>query len=354
MWPPARRWLIWVNAGATALESLVFTPFSVTYTSGVNTFTKPPGYTAFRRRGRGGGGGGGKSGSASFGVGGGGGGAGFDEVTLAEHIRHNRDDHHRCGRCCDDIGRLLVVRAAIPRSALRTGYGGGGGGGNWIGQPLRWLRRVGSAQWHYWRGGSSANGGNGINGASEATLTGGTPNSTSAAVSLYGGGNGASHSVNGSSSVHGGPGGGGRSSGGTDRTAGVSLDGAFTARPGTPAAGPTVPGTARGRRRHTHRGHVRHGHGRILRTLGGVLMARYALINGSAVVTVVEMSEEQAGRLDRVRGRAFAGGRLEVCGWSYAGGDVVAPEVVAHVPAEVTMRDRCASRCSPPRCRSAR
>lgn len=69
-------------------------------------------------------------------------------------------------------------------------------------------------------------------------------------------------------------------------------------------------------------------------------MARYALINGSAVVTVVEMSEEQATAALTAFEVVHLLAADSKCagGWSYAGGDVVAPEVVAHVPAEVTMR----------------
>lgn len=235
MYPGEAR-LIWVNAGATALESLVFTPFSVTYTSGVNTFTKPPGYIAFRRRGRGGGGGGGKSGSASFGVGGGGGGAGFDEVTPASTYGTTETITIGAGGVATTSAGAGGAGGNTTVGSLRTAYGGGGGGGNGsanhYGGSGGGLGSAGTTG-----GASSANGGNGINGASEATLTGGTPNSTSAAVSLYGGGNGASHSVNGSSSVHGGPGGGGRSSGGTDRTAGVSLDGAAGGASGDSSSG---------------------------------------------------------------------------------------------------------------------
>lgn len=69
-------------------------------------------------------------------------------------------------------------------------------------------------------------------------------------------------------------------------------------------------------------------------------MARYALITGSTVVSVVEMSAEQATAAltaFEVVHELAANSRC-ASGWSYAGGDVVAPEVVAPVPAEVTMR----------------
>lgn len=69
-------------------------------------------------------------------------------------------------------------------------------------------------------------------------------------------------------------------------------------------------------------------------------MARYALINDSTVVTVVEMSEEQATAALTAFEVVHLLAADSKCagGWFYAGGDVVAPEVVAHVPAEVTMR----------------
>ena len=69
-------------------------------------------------------------------------------------------------------------------------------------------------------------------------------------------------------------------------------------------------------------------------------MARYALINGSTVVSVVEMSEEQATATltaFEVVHLLAADSRC-ASGWSYAGGDVVAPSVTVPVPAEVTMR----------------
>ncbi len=69
-------------------------------------------------------------------------------------------------------------------------------------------------------------------------------------------------------------------------------------------------------------------------------MARYALINGSTVVSVVEMSEEQATAaltaFEIVH--SLADDSRCASGWSYAGGDVVAPSVTVPVPAEVTMR----------------
>ncbi len=69
-------------------------------------------------------------------------------------------------------------------------------------------------------------------------------------------------------------------------------------------------------------------------------MARYALVNDSTVVTVVEMSEEQATAALTAFEVVHLLAADSKCagGWSYAGGDVVAPEVVAPVPAEVTMR----------------
>lgn len=69
-------------------------------------------------------------------------------------------------------------------------------------------------------------------------------------------------------------------------------------------------------------------------------MARYALITGSTVVSVVEMSAEQATAaltaFDVVH--ALADDSRCASGWSYAGGDVVEPDAVTPVPAEVTMR----------------
>jgi len=69
-------------------------------------------------------------------------------------------------------------------------------------------------------------------------------------------------------------------------------------------------------------------------------MDRYALVNDSTVVTVVEMSEEQATAALTAFEVVHLLAADSKCagGWSYAGGDVVAPEVVAPVPAEVTMR----------------
>ena len=69
-------------------------------------------------------------------------------------------------------------------------------------------------------------------------------------------------------------------------------------------------------------------------------MARYALINGSTVVTVVEMSEEQATAALTAFEVVHLLAADSKCagGWSYAGGDVVAPLVTVPVPAEVTLR----------------
>ena len=69
-------------------------------------------------------------------------------------------------------------------------------------------------------------------------------------------------------------------------------------------------------------------------------MARYALINGSAVMSVVEMSEEQATAALTAFEVVYLLAADSRCasGWSYAGGDVVAPSVTVPVPAEVTMR----------------
>ena len=69
-------------------------------------------------------------------------------------------------------------------------------------------------------------------------------------------------------------------------------------------------------------------------------MARYALINDSTVVTVVEMSEEQATAALTAFEVVHLLAADSKCagGWSYAGGDVVAPSVTVPVPAEVTMR----------------
>jgi hypothetical protein len=217
MYPGEAR-LIWVNAGATALETLILAPFSVLYTSGVNTFTKPPGYTAFRRRGRGGGGGGGKSGSASFGAGGGGGGAGFDEITLASEYGATETVTIGAAGAATASAGPGGVGGNTSVGSLRIAYGGGGGGGN------------GSANHYPGTGGGL--GGAGVAGGASAGAAGAglagnefTSGHNSTVVDrAFGGGVGGSHFTNASGSWHGGPGGGGRSSAGADRPPAASLD----------------------------------------------------------------------------------------------------------------------------------
>jgi len=241
MYPGESR-LVWVNAGATALESLVLTPFSVTYTSGVNTFTKPPGYTSFGRYVVAGGASGGKSGSTSFGVGGGGGGAGIEEITLAS-------TYGTTETCTVGAGGVAVSSVGAGNAgnsssvgSLRVVYGGGAGSGN------------GSANHSGGGGGglggaggsgstSNGTGGLSIGGVTSEVLTGG--GSTSSGVNLHGGGVGGGTSANSGHSVYGGGGGGGRGSGGgTDRPAGASVRAGAGGASGTTGDG--TAGTAPG------------------------------------------------------------------------------------------------------------
>ena len=236
MYPGESR-LIWVNAGATALESIVLTPFSVTYTSGANTFTKPPGYTAFGRYVVAGGASGGKSGSTSYGVGGGGGGAGIEEITLASTYGTTETCTVGAGGAATSSVGVGNTGNSSSVGSLRVVYGGGAGSGNGsanhsggAGGGLAGAGGTGST--------SNGTGGLSIGGVTSEALTGG--GATSSGVNLYGGGLGGGTAGNSGHSVFGGGGGGGRGSGGgTDRPAGASV------RAGAGgAAGTTGNGTA--------------------------------------------------------------------------------------------------------------
>lgn len=241
MYPGESR-LIWVNAGATALESLVFTPFSVTYTSGVNTFTKPPGYTAFGRYVVAGGASGGKSGSTSYGVGGGGGGAGIEEITLASTYGTTETCTVGAGGAATSSVGVGNAGNSSSVGSLRVVYGGGAGSGNGsanhsggAGGGLGGAGGTGST--------SNGTGGLSIGGVTSEALTGG--GATSSGVNLYGGGLGGGTAGNSGHSVFGGGGGGGRGSGGgTDRPAGASVRAGAGGASGTTGDG--TAGTAPG------------------------------------------------------------------------------------------------------------
>jgi hypothetical protein len=176
-----------VQCTGTAFNSVVLSGFTLTYTSGANTFTKPPGYQAFDvlLYGAGGGGGSGRKGGQLDGQGGtGGGGGAFISFKFT----------------VDRIGATETVTvgaggtAGASRTTTTNGLAGGTGGTTTFGSLLTAFGGAGGA------GGANASAGTGGRGGGILTQSGGPVG--------FNGADGSSGAAGGNSAFGGGAGGG--------------------------------------------------------------------------------------------------------------------------------------------------
>lgn len=223
-----------IQCTGAAFNSLVLSPFSVTYTSS-GTFTKPPGYNWLDVEGFGAGGGGGSGGKAAGGgnaYGGGGGGGGARRlatisaalVGATETVTIGAGGTGGAAQATDTTaGNAGTTGGNTTFGTLLTAYGGGPGPGG---------SAVGAATIGGGGGGAlsvglvSGVGGDPIDGAAAGTSRGfgggSGANATTGGASVRGGGaGGGCPAAAGGSSVHGGGGGGGGARGVSDGDGGA-------------------------------------------------------------------------------------------------------------------------------------
>lgn len=217
MYPGEARMVI-CDAGLS-LRTIILKGFSTTYSAGVSTFTKPPGYSQFGGLAWAGGGSGGKSGSANN-TGGGGGGACVPFTLPAASFGASELVTVGAGGAAVGAAGNGNPGGSTTIGSLVTAFGGGAGGGN------------GAADRYGGSGGGALSAG--LTGTASPVIGGSPTFSTASELANFGFGGGAS----GGASAYGGAGG---SIGGV--AAGSSLYGGAGGAGG--AAAPAAAGTSK-------------------------------------------------------------------------------------------------------------
>lgn len=111
------------------LRTIILKSFSTSYSTGVSSFSKPPGYTHFGGIAWGGGGSGGKSGTANN-TGGGGGAAGLTFTVLASSLPTTATVTVGAGGAAVTVAGPGNSGGSTQLGSAVYAFGGGGGGGN--------------------------------------------------------------------------------------------------------------------------------------------------------------------------------------------------------------------------------